>query len=364
MAPADVNAAVAGALRDMSDIQTTPARQWGYKQAAAAIRELEVAVTTLVATDGTLGRIPRIGPASSRIVLEMLASGRSETVESAVDESGRRAQIEQRRAWRVGFLSRAAVGEVLALGTLPASQGDLQMHSTWSDGQDSLAAMAAGCIERGYHYAAITDHSGGLPVAHGLSDERLAAQAEELERVNETCTGRFRFLRGVEANIGADGTVDVSADRRRQLDIVVAAPHSGLRSATPQTARMLGAVETPGVHVLGHPRGRKYGQRAGILADWPRIFAAAATLGVAVEIDGDPSRQDLDAGLAQQALTAGCLFALDSDAHAVDQLGYADIARAHAVLAGIPAERIVNCWPLERLLAWAARRHEGLGANR
>jgi histidinol phosphatase-like PHP family hydrolase len=96
------------------------------------------------------------------------------------------------------------------------------------------------------------------------------------------------------------------------------------------------------------------GSRAGVIADWDRVFEAAAGRGIAIEIDGDPARQDLDHTLAQRALEANCLFALDSDAHTVDQLSYSETALAHARLAGVPADRIVNCWPLERLLAWLA----------
>ena len=154
----------------------------------------------------------------------------------------------------------------------------------------------------------------------------------------------------------------MSAEERKALDLVVAAPHSGLRSARPQTTRLLAAVQTPGVHILGHPRGRKYGARGGVAADWPVIFAAAAESGVAIELDGDPSRQDSDCTLAVQAVAAGCLFALDSDAHAVSQLWCTDLAMAHALLAGIPADRVVNCWPLDRFRAWLeARRHGRAG---
>ena len=133
---------------------------------------------------------------------------------------------------------------------------------------------------------------------------------------------------------------------------MLAAPHSGLRRTEDQTARLLRAVQTAGVHVLAHPRGRMAGTRSGIVADWPRVFSAAAEAGVALEIDGDPSRQDLDYEIAREALAAGCLFALDSDAHATEEFWYTDLARAHARLAGIPAERIVNCWPTARLLDW------------
>ena len=111
-----------------------------------------------------------------------------------------------------------------------------------------------------------------------------------------------------------------------------------------------------GVHVLGHPRGRIYGSRPGITADWRAVFEAAARENVAVEIDGDPFRQDLDYELARAAADAGCVFALDSDAHATDQWHYTENAIAHARLAGIPAERVINCWPLDRLLEWAKAR--------
>jgi histidinol phosphatase-like PHP family hydrolase len=141
------------------------------------------------------------------------------------------------------------------------------------------------------------------------------------------------------------------------LEIVVAAPHSVLRSPDDQTARMIHAVSTRGVHILGHPRGRMIGSRPGVSADWDRVFKAAVKTQVAIEIDGDPSRQDLDYDIARRAVDAGCLFALDSDAHSTGELApYASTAIAHARLAGVPPERIVNCWPLERLLKWARGR--------
>jgi histidinol phosphatase-like PHP family hydrolase len=117
---------------------------------------------------------------------------------------------------------------------------------------------------------------------------------------------------------------------------------------------MLAALDHPSVRILAHPRGRITGSRAGVVANWDVVFASAARRVVAIEIDGDPARQDLDYTLARRALEAGCFFALDSDAHTVTQLAYADIALAHARLANIPTEKIVNCWPLDRLLAWLA----------
>jgi len=235
-------------------------------------------------------------------------------------------------------------------------RGDLQMHSTFSDGKQTLADIAATGMARGYEYAAVTDHSYGLPVAHGVSMARLAEQHREIDRLNANHAGRFRIIKGIEANILADGTVDMTAEERRGLELVVAAPHSALRSSDDQTRRMLRAVRTPGVHILGHPRGRKIGVRPGVTADWDRIFAAAAHATVAVEIDGDPRRQDIDHQLARRALEIGCIFALDSDAHATAEWDFALNAVAHARLAGIPSERVINCWPLDFLLEWAASR--------
>src|SRR6185295_7871173 len=153
-------------------------------------------------------------------------------------------------------------------------------------------------------------------------------------------------------NIRADGSVDMEPQELRQLELVVAAPHSALRTTTDQTKRMLAAVKTQGVHILGHPRGRKYGSRPGVTADWDRVFETAKKTGVAIEIDGDPSRQDIDYEVAKRAVESGCLFALDSDAHSTRELRYAETAIAHARLAGVPKERIINCWPVDRLMEW------------
>jgi histidinol phosphatase-like PHP family hydrolase len=118
---------------------------------------------------------------------------------------------------------------------------------------------------------------------------------------------------------------------------------------------MVTALTTPGVHILGHPRGRKYGDRPGVSAEWPMVFAAAKHHNVAVEIDGDPSRQDLDYSVVRDAVDTGCLIALDSDAHSNEELQYAEIAIAHARLAGIPKARVINTWPVEKLVAWLRR---------
>jgi histidinol phosphatase-like PHP family hydrolase len=357
----DTNLLVASLLRDLAETQTSTQRAWGYKQAAGAILGLDEPIEQLVQPDGTLPRIPRIGPSSTRVIQEVLATGASALVERAVDASGRRAEVDRRRGLRAHFLSRARVRAVNADNSLGGPRladyrGDLQMHSTWSDGSQTLEAIVAAGRAHGYAFCAVTDHSGGLPIANGLSPARFAAQRIEIDRLNRADHGTFRLLAGVEANIRADGTVDVEPDDRRLFDIVVAAPHAVLRSAADQTPRMVAAVTAPGIHILGHPRGRMYGSRPGVAAHWPRVFAAAAASGVAIEIDGDPSRQDLDYELAREADAAGCLLALDTDAHAVSQWRYAEIAVAHARLAGVAPDRVINTWPLDRLLDWAARR--------
>jgi histidinol phosphatase-like PHP family hydrolase len=228
------------------------------------------------------------------------------------------------------------------------------MHSEWSDGSPALVEIVEACLARGYEYAAVTDHSYGLRIAGGMSMAEAEDQHRAIEGLNAVYAPRFRLIRGIEANISADGSLDLTPDEAARFELVLAAPHAKLRSPDDQTDRLLRAVEQPHVRILAHPRGRIAGSRAGVVADWPVVFAAAARAGVAVEIDGDPARQDLDYTLASEALAAGCLFALDSDAHTTYQLRYADIALAHARLAGIPRDRIVNCWPAERLLGWLA----------
>ena len=356
---ADINAVIGGYLRDMAFAQSSKQKMFGYKRAAAAILTLDAPLTDLLGPGGNLPKIAGIGPGSSRIIREVLANGESPTVEHAVEQSGNRADIERRRRLRDHFLSRAEVRRVLsdvslAGPTLQQYRGDFQMHSEWSDGNPTVQEIADACLERGYHYAAVTDHSYGLKIAGGMSMAEAAEQRRAIDAVNENRDAPFRLIQGVEANIDATGRLDLSDDEAATFDIVLAAPHSRLRRIEDQTARLLTAIAHPSVRILAHPRGRITGSRAGVVADWDAVFALAATRRIAIEIDGDPARQDLDYTLASRALCAGCLFALDSDAHTVGQLAYAETALAHARLASIPADRIINCWPLEQLLAWLA----------
>ena len=356
----DLNAQIAGLLRDLASVQKSTQSKWGYKRAASAVRNLDAPIESYLQPDGTLKKIQHIGPASTRVILEVLQTGESPTVAAAIEASGDTSKAEQSRMWRQNFLTRSRVLDALNNAALTGPtkaqyRGDLQMHSTWSDGSQSLDDIAVEALARGYEYCAVTDHSYGLPIAGGLSMDRFKQQHAEIDALNEEYAGRFRLLKGVEANIRADGTVDMTASELRTFEIVVAAPHAALRVATDQTARMIDAVRTKGVHILGHPRGRMYGSRPGVTADWPKVFAAAKKANVAIEIDGDPSRQDIDYELAKEAVAVGCLFALDTDAHGTLDFNYVDTAIAHARLAGVPVELVINTWPLDRLLKWARR---------
>src|SRR5439155_935319 len=152
------------------------------------------------------------------------------------------------------FLSRAQVvaalrNKKLRGPLLPDYHGDLQMHSTWSDGSQTLDAIVEAGIARGYQFCGVTDHSYGLPIARGISMHRLFEQHRDIDVLNVEHRGSFRLIKGIEANIRTDGSVDMTREELRHLELVVAAPHSSLRSTADQTKRMIAAVETPGVHI-------------------------------------------------------------------------------------------------------------------
>jgi histidinol phosphatase-like PHP family hydrolase len=351
----DVNLELAGLLLDMASVAGDSPRGWGYKRAARAVLKVDRQITPLVEAN-TFRAVPGIGPTTDRIARELIHDGHSRFVAEAVREAGREEQVAALRALRRHFLSMAAVGEILGRRGTPSRRkyrGDFQMHSVWSDGAEPLASIVDACLARGHRCAGITDHSYGLPVAGGMTMAQVAEQHAEIDALNSSLAGRFRLFKGIEANIRADGTVDMEPGELRQFEFVVASPHSLLRKDIDQTARMAGAVSQPGVCILGHPQGRRFNVRPGVRADWDRVFAVAARRQVAIEIDGSWDRQDVHYELAARALEHGCLFALDSDAHSHPELDFIEIAIAHARLAAIPEERIVNYWPEPRFLEWA-----------
>jgi putative hydrolase len=238
-------------------------------------------------------------------------------------------------------------------------RGDLHSHSDWSDGGSPIEEMAMTAIELGHNYLALTDHSPRLTVARGLSAERLARQLEVVEAINEHLTGDdFILLKGIEVDILDDGRLDQTDEMLDRLDLRVASVHSKLAmEPEAMTRRMLGAIRNPRMNVLGHCTGRlvtgNRGTRPGSRFDAAAVFAACVENDVAVEINSRPERRDPPTRLLEQARDAGCLFSIDSDAHAPGQLDMLDYGCERADLAGIEPERIVNTWPPERLLAWA-----------
>ena len=353
--------AAAALLHDMAALQSTERSQFGYKRAAKAIVGLSVPVADLVRA-GTLRDVEFVGPASARVITELVEQGRSVTVDAALVKSTKASQVASLRQFRESFLSHMAMERALAAplgtGTVRRDQyrGDFQMHSTWSDGGETIETMAEACKRLGHSCLGITDHSYGLPIARGVTMADIARQHHEIDALNAKYDGEFRVFKGIEANILGDGTLDLQPDERAVFEFVVASPHSLLRRPEDQTARMLGAVRGAAVAILGHPRGRMYNKRPGITADWDRVFEEAAKRRVAIELDGNWHRQDIDFALARRALEAGCIFALDSDAHSIGELRFSEYAIAHARLAGIPTARVVNCWSNEELDEWMEQR--------
>jgi histidinol phosphatase-like PHP family hydrolase len=232
------------------------------------------------------------------------------------------------------------------------------MHTTWSDGSGSIAEMAAAAEVRGYEYIAITDHSKGLKIAGGIDEQALARQGQEIADVNaamQTRGGKLSVLRSIEMNLNPRGEGDMEPKSLRRLDLVLGSFHSSLRRTDDQTERYLYAIRNPSVHIHGHPRGRIYNYRLGLKADWPRVFAEAAKLDKAVEIDCYPDRQDLNLALLKVAKQEGVRISLGTDAHHAWQFEFIELGLAAALKAKIPAERIINFLPLPELRSWTLK---------
>jgi putative hydrolase len=216
--------------------------------------------------------------------------------------------------------------------------------------------MAAAALALGHRYLALTDHSPRLTVAHGLDADRLRQQLEVVGEVNEELAP-FRVLTGIEVDILEDGALDQSDELLSELDVVVASVHSKLRmDKVPMTRRMVAAVESPHTDVLGHCTGRLLAGRGRPQSsfDPEAVFDACQRTGTAVEINSRPERRDPPEELLRIAVGMGCYLTIDSDAHAPGQLEWLGLGCEQAVVAQVPTERIVNTWPMGRLLEWAA----------
>lgn len=263
---------------------------------------------------------------------------------------------------RRGFLTYAEVRR--ALDAEPAWEAtpcaDLQMHTTWSDGTLPLEDMVEASRSLGRPFVAVTDHSQALAIANGMTPAELAEQGRVIDALNrglEEGGETFRALRSMEVDLFPDGTLDMDEDSLASLDLVLGAFHSELRSKDDQTDRYLAALGQPHLHVLAHPKARMYGRRVGLVADWRRVFAEAARLGMALELDATVWRQDLSVELATLARREGVeWFTIGSDAHAARELELLPFGMAIAALAGIPRERVLNYRPVEFVRGWVHER--------
>ena len=255
-----------------------------------------------------------------------------------------------------GEVEAALEGRLPKLLELPQVKGDLQVHSTYSDGQNTLEELWEAAKTMGYRYLAVTDHSPAVRVAGGPSPEEALKRVGEIRRFNET-HGPPYLIAGAEVDIHPDGTLDYPDWVLRELDLVLVSVHSRFNlPKADQTKRLLKALENPFVHVLAHPTARLLGRRAPIEADWEAVFQKAKEKGVAVEIDGYYDRMDLPDDLARMAYGMGLWISLSTDAHQTDHLRFMELAVGTAQRAWIGPERVLNTLDYEDLLSWLKAR--------
>jgi len=235
------------------------------------------------------------------------------------------------------------------------------MHSRWSDGSGTIAEMADGAANRSYEYIAITDHSRTLKIAGGIDEGALQRQGEEIAKVNMALSKsgkHLTVLRSIEMNLNPRGEGDMSPESLLPLDLVLGSFHSSLRVKEDQTGRYIAALHNPNIHILGHPRGRIYNFRIGLKADWPRVFAEAARLDKALEIDCYPDRQDLNVALLKIARDYATRISLGTDAHHPWQLEFMELGLAAVLRAKLSSNQIVNFMSGPDLKAWMERGRE------
>ncbi len=318
--------------RDLADGRRVAA----YAKARDIVRELGDDEVIRLHQAGDLLDLPHIGKSTGHVIALAIDGGIDEHLAALEAETA----IE--------------VGEGAALRA--ALKGDCHSHTTWSDGGASVMEMARTAMALGHEYLVITDHSPRLTIAHGLDRERLLQQLDEIDQVNEELAP-FRILTGMEVDILEDGALDQDLDLLERLDVVVASVHSKLRMAeTEMTRRMVLAVASPHVDILGHCTGRKVvgTGRPPSQFDADIVFAACARFDTAVEINCRPERQDPPEELLALALDWDCRVSIDTDAHAPGQLEWLLFGCDKAARMEIEPDRIVNTLPADDLLAWTA----------
>lgn len=311
-----------------------------FRRAVGVVRSTDPDELASRADAGTLQDLPGIGKSTAGVIAEALGGDLPAYLESLQDKAAE---------------PLVEGGEDLRA----ALKGDCHLHSDWSDGGSPIDEMVLTAVELGHEYMVLSDHSPRLTVANGLSRERLVRQLGVIDKVNASLGGQFRLLKGIEVDILDDGSLDQSEEMLSRLDLVVASVHSKLRmSAGHMTRRMVAAVQHPRVNVLGHCTGRlitgSRGTRPQSEFDARVVFEACAENDVAVEINSRPERCDPPDELITLALEAGCLFSIDSDAHAPGQLDFKVLGCERAERLGVPEERIINTWDAGTLVDWAA----------
>ena len=249
-----------------------------------------------------------------------------------------------------GEIEAADQGELPELIGLDDIRGDLQMHSTWSDGTQSIEQMLEGCVVRGYEYFAITDHSKALAMTGGLDAAALRQQWEEIAEIASR-HDEIRILRGMEIDILGDGTLDLEDEMIEQLDVVLVSIHSKLDlSPAEQTERILKAIQHPAVDILGHPTGRLINRREPMQFDVEEVLHCASEKGVIVELNAHPNRLDLKDTHLIRARELGVKVVISTDAHRVEDLRLMRYGVDQARRAWLTKEHVVNTWTLEELL--------------
>ena len=312
-----------------------------FRGAAATLRGLPPGEAAERATAGTLTELPGIGKVTAQVVAESLAGEEP---------------VYLRRWAATGGRPVAEGGAELRA----ALRGDCHVHSDWSDGGSPIEVMARAARDLGHSYMVLTDHSPRLTVARGLSPERLREQLDVVAALNDELAP-FRILTGIECDINEDGSLDQTDDLLARLDVVVASVHSKLRMPRAEmTRRMVTAVANPHTDVLGHCTGRNVSAqgRGGRTRpesefDAELVFEACRQFGTAVEVNCRPERLDPPKRLLRLAVEAGCLFSIDTDAHAPGQLDWQPYGCDRAAQCGVPVERVVNTWSADELVAWA-----------
>jgi putative hydrolase len=312
-----------------------------FRRAAATVDATDRAVLERLAAAGRLRDLDGVGETTARVIAEAMAGGTPEYLRALENEPQ-------------PPLSEAAAALRQAL------RGDCHSHSDWSDGGSPIREMAEAARALGHEYLALTDHSPRLTVAHGLDATRLEAQLEEVARVNEEMAP-WRLLSGIEVDILEGGSLDQSEELLGRLDVVVASVHSKLRMESRQmTRRMIRAVESPHVDILGHCTGRLIAGRGRPESSFEAeaVFEACVRTGTAVEVNSRPERRDPPPALLALAAEKGCLVSVDTDAHAPGQLEWLELGCEQAAEAGLGPDRVVNALSADELLVWTAS-HDG-----